>query len=416
MPRCWWYPIPNSEVRHRTIVLDAHQKCSETITKAMLTLLAVALFCLLTALGSPDRLLLAADSTIKVPFADAPISFLGFIVVAPLLLGVITVYLHIFYGYWLELERERRQINQNSTKTGEQQIESAPSLFYFTDWVPRLLSSFVFYWLVPLVFAAITWKALGYPPIGRALIYVTGVVTFILIFLQIRRRPGNHRRWWTPLSFLTLALIIVLMFLSIFYSEIFRRPLNLFRAEMPKAWLVGVDMRGANASYANLQQANLNGANLAGANLAGASLQGIKLGYANLQRANLWRAELQGANLQEAHLKEAYLLGANLEKAELQEAHLQEAYLQGANLAGANLAGANLAGASLQGVKLGYANLQRAILWRAELQGANLQEATLWMRAFYDAKMLDLLGLKPNHNEELEKELRRELETIRGRP
>ena len=113
MPRRWWYPLLSSEIRPKTIVLDAHQKCSETITKAMLTVLGVALFCLLTAFGSPDKLLLAAESTIRVPFADAPISFLGFIVVAPLLLCVVAVYLHIFYGYWLELERERRQINQS---------------------------------------------------------------------------------------------------------------------------------------------------------------------------------------------------------------------------------------------------------------------------------------------------------------
>src|SRR5262245_13631947 len=101
-PVCETYqPVLSAEVRHKTINLDAHQKLSETITKAMLTLFGIAFFCLLTALGSPDRLLLVEDSTIKVPFADAPISFLGFVIVAPLLLGVVTVYLHIFYSYWL---------------------------------------------------------------------------------------------------------------------------------------------------------------------------------------------------------------------------------------------------------------------------------------------------------------------------
>jgi hypothetical protein len=180
MPRSWWYPLLSTEVRHKTIILDAHQKLSETITKAMLTLLGIALFCLLTARGSPDRLLLAEDSTIKVPFADAPISFLGFVIVAPLLLGVVTVYLHIFYGYWLELERERRQINQKLIATGKQQIEGVPSLFYFSGWLPRFLTSFVFYWLVPLILVIITGKALARPEIGRPLLYVTGVVTCIL--------------------------------------------------------------------------------------------------------------------------------------------------------------------------------------------------------------------------------------------
>ena len=52
---------------------EAHKQYSETLNKTMLTLLGVALFCLLTTIDSPDKLLLAADSTIKVPFADTQI-------------------------------------------------------------------------------------------------------------------------------------------------------------------------------------------------------------------------------------------------------------------------------------------------------------------------------------------------------
>jgi hypothetical protein len=74
----------------------------------MLVLLGVVLFCLLTTFGSPDKLLLVAGSTIKVPLTDAPLPFLGFIIVAPLLLIVLATYLHIFYSYWLECERERQ--------------------------------------------------------------------------------------------------------------------------------------------------------------------------------------------------------------------------------------------------------------------------------------------------------------------
>ena len=85
-PRYWWYPVPRVEVRHKNVVQEAHKQYSETVNKTMLVLLGVALFCLLTTLGSPDKLLLATDSTIKIPLADAPISFFGFIVIASLLL------------------------------------------------------------------------------------------------------------------------------------------------------------------------------------------------------------------------------------------------------------------------------------------------------------------------------------------
>ena len=166
----------------------------------MLALLSVALFCLLTTIGSPDKLLLAADSTIKVPFADAPMSFLGFIVVAPLLLVIVTVYLHIFFDYWLDCDRERQYINQSLVGMNESPIESIPTLFSFPDSISRVLTGFIFYWLVPLVLATITWKAWARPAMGLPLTYISGFITFTLVFLQIRRCPATSRKRWTPLA------------------------------------------------------------------------------------------------------------------------------------------------------------------------------------------------------------------------
>jgi hypothetical protein len=69
-------------------------------------------------------------------------SFLAFIVVALFLLMVVTVYLHIFLGYWLDCERERQAINQSLVGTNELPIESIPTLFSFPDAVSRMLTSF----------------------------------------------------------------------------------------------------------------------------------------------------------------------------------------------------------------------------------------------------------------------------------
>src|SRR5262245_55963886 len=404
-----------------------HQKYSETVNTAMLTLLGVALFCLLTVFNSPDKLFLAEDSTIKMPFADAPISFRGFIVVAPLLLALVTLYLHIFYGYWLELERDRRQINQNLIGTGEQPIEGTPSLFYLTDWVPRQLTSLIFYWLTPLVLAAITVKALARPELAWPLIYVTGLVTFILTFLQIRRRPDSRRRLWTTVSCAMLILIIVLMVFSILDPGSFHRPLNLFRADLPHTWLMRIEMNYADASYSNLQGANLQGATIERAGLIFSNLQDADLENAGLRWTSFWGANLQRANLKSATLQEAYLRDANLQRANLSRAHLQGAIFMGANLQGANLQqaslerlakvdgadlqGANLQGANLEGANLEGANLRKAnlkdaklkmtILSNADLTDTNVREAQNWTSAVYDEKMLEILGLKPNHNEEL---------------
>src|SRR5262245_14360196 len=232
-PRCWWYPVPRRdwEVRHPDVVREAHKQYSETLNRTMLTLLGVALFCLLTTVGSPDKYLLAADSTIKVPLADASMSFLAFIVVAPFLLVVLTIYLHVFYGYWVDCERERQYINQRLMPP----IESTPMLFSFPDAVPRILTGFVFYWLAPLVLALITFKAWALPAMGLPLTYVTGVVTFVLVLLQIRRRPYHQHLWRTLMDYTIFVLIIGLMVRATFNPQSFQRPLNIFRAELPKA-------------------------------------------------------------------------------------------------------------------------------------------------------------------------------------
>src|SRR5262249_52806876 len=73
--RCWLYPVHNAEVRHQDVVREAHKQYSESLNKTMVALLAVALFCLLTTIGFSDKYLLGGDSTIKVSFADVPMSF-----------------------------------------------------------------------------------------------------------------------------------------------------------------------------------------------------------------------------------------------------------------------------------------------------------------------------------------------------
>src|SRR5918993_6053009 len=73
-PRDWWYPKSSrrddvlrmsEEARqaHQKIVESAHEKFSETIRLAMLSLLGFALFCLLITFSAPDVSLLVAEPT-----------------------------------------------------------------------------------------------------------------------------------------------------------------------------------------------------------------------------------------------------------------------------------------------------------------------------------------------------------------
>jgi hypothetical protein len=109
--------------------------------------------------------------------------------------------------------------------------------------------------------------------------------------------------------------------------------------------LIGLQAKRRHTSrqqYLNLSNTNLSGADLGRANLFGVHLRGADLSGANLLGADLGRADLRGANLSDATLIEANLFGAHLSGADLRGANLfgtnlSEAYLRGANLSGADL-------------------------------------------------------------------------------
>ena len=370
-------PRRDREVRHQAVVREAHKQYSETINKIMLILLSVSFFCLLTIFGSPDRVLLKEDSTIKIPFTDTLMPFVGFSIVAPFLLIVLIVYLHIFFGYGLDCERERQSINQRLVGTDEPPIEGIPTLFSLPNLFSSVLTGFVLYGLVPFVLGSLTWKAaarsdMAFPqfpnvPLLPILMSVTGVVTCYLMFLVLWRCLAYPRLWQTPVHCVILLLIIGLM-VVVAYTRApwFSRRLNLEHAELPRTSLHGKDLRDAYAKSANLQetlleQACLEGADLSGTNLEDARLWNARLASARLPRANLVKARLPGADL-----TSATLMGANLTDADLSSADLPGACLLGATLTGTNLTGANLTSAILP------INLRNTRLSGADLRGATL--------------------------------------------
>jgi len=348
-----------SEDERRQAIKDAVEKCAETVNRGMLSLLAVALFCLLTTFGGADRSLVASDASIRLPFAEVPISFVGFLVVAPLLLIVLTVYLHVFYGYWRELD---------TIRLAEGLTETYPTLFGIDRRIAHLLTAFIFYWLTPLVVAAIAWKALARYEWGLSLILLTFVVTVSLVILQaVRVESGKSRR-----ILITFAGALGILMLAAASTGLLTRSFLQRRLSLPGADLTKVDLRWA----------NLQGANLAGADLTSVDLQGASLIKASLARAKVTDADLRGVNLAgadftSADLTRAKLVGATLTKATLTRADLPLADLARANLTAANLAEADLTKANLHRADLPKADLAEANLDRANLDGADLTAANL---------------------------------------
>jgi len=90
--------------------------------------------------------------------------------------------------------------------------------------------------------------------------------------------------------------------------------------DLGRAYLVDVDLSGANLSRADLGGANLIDANLSGADLSGADLGGANLIHAVLSGAVLSGADLGGAFLNITDMSNADLSDANLSGADLTDA------------------------------------------------------------------------------------------------
>ena len=349
----------------RKALKDAVEKCCETVNRAMLSLLGVALFCLLTTFGAIDKSLVEPGATIKVPFVETHVSFVGFLVIAPLLLVIFAVYLHVFYGYWLDLDARRR---------AEGLAETYPALFTIDRRVARLITAFILYWIVPLVLAAITWKASARLEWALPCAVVTGLVIMALAVLRATRQAGgpwcNKQLVLPGLLYVLTIIAPLLLGIRALESPVIRlrleRPVNLFRADLKDAWLVEARLHRAQLGLANLQRANLSGVDLREADLSGA----------DLRRANLIKADLRGADLKGAHLTEAYLSGASLREADLSGKNLSGTNLSSADLGGANLKGADLTEAHLSGT-WGNADFSGADLKRAHLSEAFLNWASL---------------------------------------
>src|SRR5215813_14177346 len=173
----------------------------------------------------------------KGPIRGDPSLVCGFLVVALLLLVISAVYLHVFYGYWLDLDARRR---------AEGLAETYPALFTIDRRVARLLTALILYWIVPLVLATIAWKASARLEWALPCAVVTGLVTTALAVLRATRRAGSKWRYKQLVlpGLLYVLMIIAPLLLGIRALESpairhrLERPVNLFRADLKDAWLV----------------------------------------------------------------------------------------------------------------------------------------------------------------------------------
>ena len=149
--------------------------------------------------------------------------------------------------------------------------------------------------------------------------------------------------------------------------------------------------------HINLQGSWLNGVELNKARLEKAILIGTRLQKANLMSARMQLTDLTRAWLQGAYLSDAKLQGTILSKAKLQGASLSKAQLPKASLAHAELHGADLSRTQLQGVNLLKTQLQGAYWFGTELQGA--QTHSFYHRLSFEERIEDSINRETDLSE-----------------
>ncbi len=385
-PAKWWHP------EHRNMVfqsereaIEYHAQISKSLRSAMFSLILFSLFCLLT-LGAPDSQLITLGQKLKIPFANVPVSFSGFLIVAPLLLVCLTVYLHTYLDALLRMPR----------------LESSrlvPCLFNLDSPVAQWTSIAIFYWVCPLVLAVFLWKAL---PFGFAVPFGLMILTFsvaiALVILYIRRwrgtmKPNNYKVLWVIVGLIASVGIHDLGRMTFDGCRAIRQHVRTqapevfvrYRERYHPFWMIFVirkymwDLALPRRVIPSVESRLLwRPLFLDGAKLDGENFDEQDFSFATMEKANL-----SGASLRAAYMRGVVLTGANLRGAILQKAVLRSATLRGADLSGADLRQSELTWAELVDANLDGADLRGC----ADLTCVRLRETKNWSRACRDDRL-----------------------------
>ena len=324
----------SAEVRDAIAVDENTRKrqdeCLLTIRRTMMALLAFVLFILLT-IGTPDRVIIGQKQVVTLPFAQVPITFTSFLIVAPVILVAIWCYMQIYI-----MECHRPEMSKIEPRV--------PVLAVLSPGVPWVLFLLISEALVPAVLLAVAFKSLF---LSYAGIWFAGVVALSVVASTLHwRRMALARRpyrslvisAWTVVAMITgffavdpdyATLLMPIDLRQTDLSKVDLREIRLTNAKMSGATLPEIDLRGMNLTGVILTGANLEKAKLTNANLSGAILNGV-----DLQTVDLSGATLIGADFSEASLASKDLSGMDLTGVILTGADLEEAQLTNANLSG----------------------------------------------------------------------------------
>jgi uncharacterized protein YjbI with pentapeptide repeats len=444
--------------------LSSAKEISSNAQKLFLALLAGCLYSWLTIAQTTDVELITNRATTPLPIIQAAIPIVGFYVVAPLILLCMYFYFHFYLQkLWEELGSlpavftDGRELHKRTDPWLLNDLvrshfvklkDDRPFLSYFQSWASIPLA----WWLVPITLFAFWLQYIRrhdlFGTIVHALLLTLSIFSAVRLYKVASRtlrgaectvfRWKNLRQkanYWRLGSVTGLgALLVVISLGAIFGRPCPRDQCKGFEPQIksPSTWIPWVLTRAGSHTFVILINADLSikpgnwddqeekVGSVKGADLTGRDLRYAYAFHAFFAKALMVRASLQhinffGCDLREAHLEYSYLTDADLSNSSLKDALLISADLRNAtlrfvSLKNAALNSADLTGANLEGADLKYADFQSfpGMKNTRGLTQKMIVRAKDWQLAFYDPDMLEQLGLPPDHNEKLQKQMEAE--------
>jgi len=424
--------------------LGSVNEVSDRARTLFLALGAGCLYSWLTIATTKDLDLITNRVASPLPIIQAAVPIVGFYVVTPIVLGTLYLYFHFhMQKLWEELAcfpavfpdgqplyiRAYQSIFTDMVQAHFPRLRAdRPFLSYFQQWTFIILA----WWGLPITLLFFWGRYLPRHDPFWTLVLASVLATSIICAIQLYRLAretirGDERVPFRLKSFLkrrrsrtdTLrGLFIVATVVMISMGAIFGIPKDAQSSNRsPRTWVPhAMGWLGyypfANLSYAELSlrppgwtgQKAEELDRVKAANLNHRSLRYAQAEHAFLAKAFLGDADLTGAHLENADLQRAYLVRADLTGGHFEAVSMEGADLSDATLWDAHLKDARLTGANLRGADLTRANLEGAVIDYAELRGAKglnpdtIRTALAWRMAFYDADLLNKLGLCEDHN------------------
>lgn len=299
LQRYWWPQYRTIRLKQLEERQRQHDEASRTLRRSMFGLLAFSLFSVLT-LGKPDTELVLPSGGLTLPFANVEVEYSIFLVAGPIVIAGLTAYLQMFLSYFRLLDAPAKE-NQ------------LPTLFNLDSATARLASSFIFYWLPPLILLVYSRKALALP-VGYFTFMAFSLTTMALIFLQIRRAPHGVRQRRNPLYWLILFLLLILS-LDKVLGAVAGFPLSRSVMASSSPYLQPI-LEGPFYSRLDLRSVDLSDHTVKGLNLAGSNLR-----YANLEGTRFEDCDLRFCDFSGARSKNLGFVHSDVGDAPLPDFH-----------------------------------------------------------------------------------------------